>query len=188
MIEIISKTHRAAIAKNLCEDMKHVWKLFRQICSGLHHLHKNCIVHRDLKSENILLDFSGNAKISDFGLATTTPLILQQQPHAYLASSHDKLRSSQTGLVGTPLYVAPELLKYAAKSIYTTKVDIYSFGIIFFEMCNPFRTDMERIEVLGKLRENPPKVPKHFSFKYETETIVSYFRCRIYFLLWLVCC
>lgn len=157
--------------------------MFRQICSGLRHLHKNDIVHRDLKPENILLDSCGNVKISDFGQATTTPLILQQQPSAYLASSNDDLRTSQTGYVGTSLYVAPELLKYAAKSIYSGKVDIYSFGIIFFEMCNPpFGTVHERIQVLGNLRKNKPEFPENFGPKHEIETFVSYFICKNNFL------
>lgn len=167
---------RDSIESNLSLNMKCVWKIFRQICSGLNHLHNKGIIHRDLKPENILLDSLDNVKISDFGLATTTPLILQQLPWAFRASSNENIRSSQTGSVGTSLYVAPELAKSAAKSIYSTNVDIYSFGIIFFEMCHPpFGTGHERIEVIGNLRQNPIKFPGHFSPKRETETFVSYF-------------
>ncbi len=61
---------------------------------------------------------------------------------------------SMSGAVGTALYVAPELLVPSAKNkfIYTQKVDIYSLGIMFYEMCFPFSTNMERYQTLQKLR------------------------------------
>lgn len=60
---------------------------------------------------------------------------------------------SLTGQVGTALYVAPELTTKAAKAIYNQKVDIYSLGIILFEMCyKPPTTGMERIKILVNLR------------------------------------
>lgn len=143
-----------------------MWKIFSQICLSLNHLQKNKIVHRDLKPENILLDFNGQVKITDFGLATTTALILQQQPGAYWVHSSAATRSSQTGTVGTWVYGAPELLKGASHSVYGVKVDIYSFGIIFFEMCHPpFKTDSERYEVLINMRELSIKFPDNFKDK-----------------------
>ena len=59
-----------------------------------------------------------------------------------------------TGKVGTTLYVAPELGKAASVRVkYSQKVDLYSLGIIFFEMCyKPLTTSMERARVLGSLR------------------------------------
>lgn len=142
----------------------------------MNHLQKKGIIHRDLKPENILLDSSFNVKITDFGLATTTALALQQQPAAYYVTSSAETRSSQTGGVGTALYAAPELSHSAWKSIYGCKVDIYSFGIIFFEMCHPpFDTHMERCEVLGKLREPSPIFPDLFKDrKYMKQSQVSH--------------
>lgn len=60
-----------------------------------------------------------------------------------------------SGAVGTALYVAPELLAPSTKNkyIYTQKVDIYSLGIVFYEMCFPFTTRMERIYVIQNLRQ-----------------------------------
>lgn len=60
---------------------------------------------------------------------------------------------SLTGQVGTALYVAPELTTKAAKAIYNQKVDIYSLGVILFEMCyKSLTTGMERIKILLNLR------------------------------------
>jgi len=60
---------------------------------------------------------------------------------------------SLTGQVGTALYVAPELSAETAKAIYNQKVDIYSLGIIFFEMTyKPLTTGMERVKILLNLR------------------------------------
>lgn len=99
------------------------------------------------------MDSNGNAKICDFGLATTMSLVLQQRPRAYYYNSNSTLHSSQTEGAGTHYYIAPELVNGPAKSIYTIKSDVYSFGIIFYEMCSPsFGTGMERHDVLTKLR------------------------------------
>ena len=69
-------------------------------------------------------------------------------------------QGSMTGQVGTALYVAPELSEKAAKSIYNQKVDIYSLGIIFFEMCNkPLTTGMERIKTILNLRSKEIILP-----------------------------
>jgi len=74
-------------------------------------------------------------------------------------SLHHISENSHTGGVGTSFYVAPELSKQG-KSHYNKKVDIYSLGIILFEMMHPpFRTYMERATVLGQLRKNTIVAP-----------------------------
>lgn len=157
------------------------------------HLHGLEIIHRDLKPENILIDFQGHVKISDFGLATTTVLVQQQRfrmydskgkdessqtgPSMKTASSSKTGSSSQTGRVGTFLYVAPELATSASKSLYSRGCDIYSFGIILFEMFHkPFNTRMERSDVIGKIRQNPPVFPEFFGKEeYAKQKYVSVF-------------
>lgn len=62
--------------------------------------------------------------------------------------------------VGTALYTAPELREKAGK--YNEKVDMYSLGVIFFEMCYPLRTGMERDAVVRKLREKEIEFPAEF--------------------------
>lgn len=134
-------------------------RLFRQISAGLAYIHLAKIIHRDLKPENILLDAHDNAKICDFGLATTMSLVLQQRTRACQYGSNSTLNSSQTQMAGTHFYIAPELAKGPAKSQYTAKSDIYSFGIVFFEMCYPLKTGMERHIILAKLRSESIEIP-----------------------------
>lgn len=99
-------------------------------------------------------------KIGDFGLATShtsilkeTPTLLhlqlQQQQQDTAAASSDKM----TGKVGTTLYVAPELGVANGRVKFSQKVDMYSLGIILFEMCyRPLTTGMERVKTIGQLR------------------------------------
>ena len=70
------------------------------------------------------------------------------------SKSSSTTKESMTGKVGTALYVAPELGNRPGVRVkYSQKVDLYSLGIIFFEMCyKPLTTSMERVKVLGNLR------------------------------------
>ncbi|KAI5707240.1 hypothetical protein M8J75_015941 [Diaphorina citri] len=158
-------TLRSAIDNGLYEDMGRAWRLLREIIEGLSHIHSQGIIHRDLKPVNIFIDYEDHVKIGDFGLATN---ILQKHagPLAreltgYILPpidstafySHD---TSHTGQVGTALYAAPELDSHG-------KVDIYSLGIIFFEMCyHPLSTSMERTKILTDLRLKEIKLPPDF--------------------------
>ena len=76
----------------------------------------------------------------------------------------DTTTSSLTSNVGTPFYVSPEVLESTKKehSVYTQKVDVFSLGIVFFEMLHPFATGMERADVLTALRQKEPVFPKDF--------------------------
>lgn len=160
-------TLRTAIDSELFRDKSRIWRLFREIVEGLAYIHQQGIIHRDLKPVNIFLDSEDRVKIGDFGLATSSPLttlptvvtidVLDGGPHIALSndkSSEIASNSGQlTGQIGTALYVAPELKASSGKANYNEKVDIYSLGIIFFEMCHPpLMTGMERIKVLSSLR------------------------------------
>lgn len=93
-----------------------------QVAEGMRFLHANGIVHRDLKTMNILLDDIESAKIADFGLAGMM-----------------KDNNQLVGGVGTPHYTAPEVLE---RKRYGPKVDTYSYGVILWEMASrqiPFR-------------------------------------------------
>nr|XP_006824933.1 PREDICTED: eukaryotic translation initiation factor 2-alpha kinase 4-like [Saccoglossus kowalevskii] len=160
-------TLRNSIDDGLFSDHKRVWRLFREILEGLTHIHLQGMIHRDLKPVNIFLDLNDNVKIGDFGLATTqaferplTPERQGQTPDHTLTSpdgsrSQEGIGEGLTGKVGTALYVSPELanVKSKTKTTYNQKVDLYSLGIIFFEMCyRPLSTGMERVKVIGNLR------------------------------------
>ena len=117
------------------------------------------IIHRDLKPFNIFMDSRDQVKIGDFGLATSHT-INQVTDHSLAAmsmTSDGKLSTDSsnrmTGKVGTALYVAPEIDAFGLKVKITEKVDLYSLGVIFFEMCyKPLPTGMERVKILGLLR------------------------------------
>jgi eukaryotic translation initiation factor 2-alpha kinase 4 len=153
-------TLRTAIDGNLHLDKERLWKLFREIVEGLNHVHQQGMIHRDLKPVNIFLDSRDHVKIGDFGLATTSVLALQHQ-QIDTNTSQLNFGDSQTGQVGTALYVAPELSGKASKSTYNQKVDLYSLGIIFFEMCSPpLTTGMERIKTIAAIRQPEVNLPK----------------------------
>lgn len=124
-------------------------------------MHKNDIIHRDLNPKNILIDSNGHIKISDFGLAITVDMVMKQRSKVTLSNDITKKRSSQTGNVGTSYYVAPELHESASISQYGKEADIYSLGVIFFEMLHPpFTTGMERDKTLKDIRSSEITFPK----------------------------
>ncbi|KDP33542.1 hypothetical protein JCGZ_07113 [Jatropha curcas] len=93
-------------------------KVALDIARGLEYLHEFCkpaVIHRDLKSSNILLDSKFNAKLSDFGLAVAD-------------SSQNKNKLKLSGTVG---YVAPE---YMLDGELTEKSDVYAFGVVLLEL------------------------------------------------------
>ncbi|KAG0215957.1 hypothetical protein BGX28_007183 [Mortierella sp. GBA30] len=157
-------------------DPEDGWRLFRQILEGLVHIHSQGMIHRDLKPVNIFLDANGDVKIGDFGLATSnsqlvndlktqnqavTETIMMSRSTSY-DRAHDDGLSLTTG-VGTVFYVSPEVLHGSANGIrYNSKVDMYSLGIIFFEMCYPLATGMERAMTLRNLQKPEIIFPKEF--------------------------
>ncbi|RLQ92713.1 Stk1 family PASTA domain-containing Ser/Thr kinase [Planomicrobium sp. Y74] len=91
-------------------------KIMKQLASALAHAHHNQIVHRDIKPQNILMDEEGNVKISDFGIAM-----------ALSATSYTQTNS----VLGTVHYLSPE---QARGGNATKKSDIYSLGIVMYEL------------------------------------------------------
>ncbi|KAJ9692877.1 hypothetical protein PVL29_011803 [Vitis rotundifolia] len=93
-------------------------KIAVDVARGLEYLHEHCnppVIHRDLKSSNILLDSDFNAKLSDFGLAITS-------------GTQNKNNLKLSGTVG---YVAPE---YLLDGKLTDKSDVYAFGVVLLEL------------------------------------------------------
>lgn len=136
-------------------DVDHAWHLFRQIVEGLAHVHSQGIIHRDLTPSNIFFDVRNDIKIGDFGLAKF--LKLEQLDHdQYLPTEAMGVSMDGTGQVGTYFYTAPEVEQKWPQI--NEKVDMYSLGVIFFELWHPFATAMERHLVLSDLKQkgDPP--------------------------------
>jgi len=109
-------------------------KLIGQIAAGLNYLHNSNpqVLHLDLKPANILLDADFNVRIADFGLSK-------------IKASEAEFLS--TAKVGTPFYMAPEIMLAELTVKPTTKSDVYSFGIMINEILD------ERVPYTGVLKE-----------------------------------
>ncbi|KAL6329032.1 hypothetical protein AAG906_007322 [Vitis piasezkii] len=114
---------RALFGRDATYKLKLNWSTRQNICvgiaRGLAYLHEEStlkIVHRDIKTSNVLLDKDMNAKISDFGLAK-----LDEDDNTHIS----------TRIAGTIGYMAPE---YAMRGYLTDKADVYSFGVVALEI------------------------------------------------------
>ncbi|KAL0318670.1 UNVERIFIED_CONTAM: Receptor-like protein kinase FERONIA [Sesamum angustifolium] len=115
-------TLAANLFKDNTTDNSLSWEQCLRICigaaRGLDYLHTNGVIHRDVKSSNILLDDTFRAKISDFGFAKFGELM---QLHSHV----------NTRIVGTNGYLDPD---YMRTQQLTEKSDVYSFGVVLFEV------------------------------------------------------
>ncbi|WP_039041886.1 Stk1 family PASTA domain-containing Ser/Thr kinase [Sporosarcina sp. ZBG7A] len=118
-----------------------------QLVAAISNAHHNGIIHRDVKPQNILMDEDGNVKITDFGIAM-----------ALTATSHTKTNS----VLGTVHYLSPE---QARGGMATKKSDLYSLGIVFYELLTgklPFSAESAVAIALKHLQEETPSVRADF--------------------------
>ncbi|HUS08496.1 MAG TPA: bifunctional serine/threonine-protein kinase/formylglycine-generating enzyme family protein [Bryobacteraceae bacterium] len=112
---LVGEDLRSAIQQGHTGDMENRLRIAEQIAKALQYVHSKKIVHRDIKPENVHLDPTGRAKLMDFGIAKS-----------------ESLSMTKTGFsIGTPFYMSPEQVR--GEKV-TDCADIYSFGILLFEL------------------------------------------------------
>ncbi|KAM8713222.1 hypothetical protein ACLKA7_013522 [Drosophila subpalustris] len=119
----------------------------KHMTEGLTFLHKNKVIHRDLKAGNVLLTMEGGVKLADFGVSAKNKHTMQK---------HDTF-------IGTPYWMAPELVlcETFRDNPYDHKVDIWSLGITLIELAQmePPNSEMSPMRVLLKIQKSePPKL------------------------------
>nr|XP_056712694.1 serine/threonine-protein kinase Nek3 [Euleptes europaea] len=121
---------------------------FAQMCLGVKYIHNRRVLHRDIKSKNILLTQNGKVKLGDFGSA-----LLLTSPKAYACS-----------YVGTPYYVPPEIWE---NTPYNNKSDIWSLGCILYELCtlkHPFQANSWKHLILKICNGYYSPLPSHYTY------------------------
>lgn len=164
--------------KDIQVEVKFAFFIFSEILNGLGYIHSKGIIHRDLKPANIFIK-KGEIKIGDFGLARIIPESYELL-NTQFNMKKDKSKKSifknlhYSSNIGTPLYNAPEQEK---TNNYNNKVDIYSLGLILFEILSNFQTVKEKVEEIRYLRMTQ-KVKKEFieKFPLQSEIILGLVR------------
>jgi len=140
--DFLKKTPQSAL-----ENRKYI-DIALQVAKGLNHLHKCGVIHRDLKPDNVMINSKGECKLIDFGISRV------------VEKDEDK---NMTGFVGTPAYIAPELLAPPFK--YSEKADVYSYAILCWELISGQRPFLDikvfdiPVKVLDGVR---PTIPENF--------------------------
>lgn len=134
------------MVKNPRIPIETIVHIAKQIAAGLSHAHQNGIIHRDIKPQNILMNENLTCKITDFGIA-----------RAY----GDTTLTQTNQMLGTVYYLSPE---QARGNVATAQSDIYSLGILIFEMITgqiPFKGESAVAIALKHLQEELPDIEKY---------------------------
>lgn len=129
-MEFCNGTLEKWLRNNHARDINQAKSWFKQIVSAIAYLHQKKKIHRDLKPANILFDDNLRLKICDLGLI------------ADLALENGEERDVSRTITGTPKYMAPE--QSLIWGNYTSKVDIFSLGLILAEICVYMTPDKTR--------------------------------------------
>ena len=136
-------TLKQLISKRGALDKQEAVDIMKQLVSALSHAHKNNVVHRDIKPQNVLIKDDGTVKLSDFGIALAANAAQLTQADAVLGSVH---------------YLAPEIARGEQAS---EQSDVYALGIVFYELLSgnvPYQGDAPVQVAMKHLREDIPSI------------------------------
>ena len=131
---------------------KQIAAILTEVLKGLAYLHRDGCMHRDIKSDNVLLNADGEVKLGDFG---------------FVASVTKQMMNKRTTVVGTPYWMAPEVIQ----GEYDLKADIWSIGILMIELCDkePPWMDLSPMQAMYKITHNPPPTLEKSKRKWSAE-------------------
>ena len=141
-VQTLHKSYSEKIVKFVC----------KKTLEGLEFMHNRHIIHRDIKSDNILFNSKGEVKLADFG-------------YAVQLTAQNNARKSK---VGTVCWMAPELIK--GERAYDTKIDIWSFGIFAMEMADgdpPYINEPQGRVIFNIVKKDPPPINSRWSPEFQ---------------------
>ncbi|MGC6448826.1 MAG: serine/threonine-protein kinase [Rubripirellula sp.] len=150
-MELIEGRSLDQVIQEASLELDSILEIAIQVSDALAAAHDAKIVHRDIKSSNIMVNHRGHAKVLDFGLAKRQPELDD--------ATHDELAKTRQGqILGTPRYMSPE---QAFGKAADHRSDIFSFGVVLYEMATghlPFQA--ERLgEMIDQIVNSSPLVP-----------------------------
>ncbi len=137
-VQTLNKTYSENVVKYV----------LKKTLEGLNFLHVRHIIHRDIKSDNLLMNTKGEVKLADFGYAVQ----LTEE------------KAGRKSKVGTVCWMAPELIR--GERLYTQKVDIWSFGIFAMEMADgdpPYISEPQGRVIFNIVKKDPPPINQRWS-------------------------
>jgi len=127
-----------------------LWSYFLQLCDGLLHLHERKIIHRDVKTLNILISKNNKVKLGDFGVSRIINSEAPREPH-------------RSRPVGTPLYLAPEVLDHKPEGFGR---DVWALGCVMYNLIckkHPFNAKTRSELKICILHSKPKPMPSYYS-------------------------
>lgn len=126
------------IIKVISLNENEIANIVYNVLHALEYMHKNMLIHRDIKAGNILISSDGGVKLGDFGI------------------SCKKGEYNQNKRVGSPYWMSPEVI---GRNVYNEKIDIWSLGITCYELVEkePPYSEYKPFNVMKKIEDSPPK-------------------------------